>query len=71
LRTRVIPPEMRSRAFGSIRTMTNSLAPVAAIAAGFIVPLVGVPAIFGLVAAGWLATSVGLASVRDLRQSAA
>ena len=71
LRMRVIPPEMRSRAFGSIRTMTNSLAPVAAIAAGVIVPLVGVPAIFGLVAVGWLATAAGLASVRELRESVA
>jgi MFS family permease len=71
LRMRVIPPEMRSRAFGAIRTMTNSLSPVAAIAAGFIVPLVGVPAIFALVAAGWLATAAGLASVRQLRESVA
>lgn len=71
LRMRVIPPAMRSRAFGSIRTMTNALAPVAAAGAGLLVPLVGVPAIFGLVAAGWLATAVGLASVRELRESAA
>ncbi|MBM4408075.1 MAG: MFS transporter [Chloroflexi bacterium] len=71
IRMRVIPPEMRSRAFGSIRTMTNSLAPVAALTAGVIVPLVGVPAIFGIVAAGWIATGIGLASVRELRESAA
>ena len=36
-----------------------------------LVAIVGVPAIFGLVAVGWLATSAGLASVRDLRESVA
>lgn len=71
LRMRVIPPEMRSRAFGSIRTLTNALSPVAALAAGVLVPFVGVPAIFGLVGAGWLLTGLGLATVRDLRESTA
>lgn len=71
LRMRVIPAEMRSRAFGSIRTMTNSLSPVAAIAGGVLVPLVGVPAIFALIGAGWLVTALGLATVRELRESAA
>lgn len=71
LRMRVIPAPMRSRAFGSIRTMTNSLSPVAAIGAGVLVPLVGVPAIFALIGAAWIITSVGLASVRDLRESTA
>lgn len=69
LRMRVIPPELRSRAFGSIRTLTNALSPAAALGAGVLVPLVGVPAIFGLIAAGWLLTSAGLATVRDLRES--
>jgi MFS family permease len=71
LRMRVIPPELRSRAFGTIRTMTNSLAPAAAIAAGVLVPVIGVPAIFAFVAAGWVATSFGLASVKELRESIA
>lgn len=71
LRMRVIPPEMRSRAFGSIRTLTNSLSPVAALTAGVLVPFVGVPAIFGLIAVGWLLTSAGLATVRELRESVA
>ena len=71
LRMRVIPPELRSRAFGSIRTLTNSLSPVAALAAGVFVPVIGVPAIFGVIAIGWIATSLGLAGVRDLRRSAA
>jgi MFS family permease len=71
LRMRVIPPDMRSRAFGSIRTMTNSLSPAAALGAGVLVPLVGVPAIFALVSLGWIATAVGLAGVRDLRRSSA
>jgi MFS family permease len=71
LRMRVIPPDLRSRAFGSIRTLTNSLAPGAAIVAGVLVPFVGVPAIFALVGVGWIATSFGLATVRDLRESVA
>jgi hypothetical protein len=71
LRMRVIPAELRSRAFGSIRTMTNSLSPVAAIVAGVIVPIVGVPAVFALIGAGWIATAFGLATVRELRRSAA
>jgi hypothetical protein len=71
LRMRIIPPDMRSRAFGAIRTMTNSLAPVGAIAAGFLVPVIGVPAIFGLVGSWWIVTGIGLASVRDVRRSVA
>ena len=71
LRMRIIPPDMRSRAFGAIRTMTNSLAPVAAIAAGFLVPAIGVPAIFAYVGAGWVLTGFGLASVREVRRSVA
>ena len=71
LRMRIIPPDMRSRAFGAIRTMTNSLAPVAAIAAGFLVPAIGVPAIFAYVGAGWIVTGIGIASVREVRRSRA
>ncbi len=71
LRMRVIPPELRSRAFGSIRTMTNSLAPIAAIAAGGVIPFLGLQAVWVLIAAWWVATAVGLASVRELRQSVA
>ena len=71
LRMRIIPPEFRSRAFGSIRTMTNSLSPVAALGAGVVVPAVGVPMIFALIGAWWVVTSIGLAAVRDLRRSQA
>jgi MFS family permease len=71
LRMRVIPPALRSRAFGSIRTLTNVLSPVAALSAGLLVPLVGVPAIFGLIGAGWMLTGVGLATVGELRESVA
>ena len=71
LRMRIIPPEMRSRAFGSIRTLTNSLAPVAALRAGVAVPLVGVPGIFAVIGAWWIATAFGLATVRELRESVA
>ena len=71
LRMRVIPPQLRSRAFGSIRTLTNSLAPPAALAGGLLVPIIGVPAIFGVVGAGWIATGLALASVRELRDSRA
>jgi MFS family permease len=71
LRMRVIPPPLRSRAFGSIRTLTNCLSPVAAVGAGVLVPLVGVPAIFALIGAGWVLTAFGLATVRELRESVA
>jgi MFS family permease len=71
LRMRVIPAEMRSRAFGSIRTLTNALSPVAALAAGVFVPVIGVPAIFGVIALGWIGTAFGLGLVRDLRESVA
>ena len=71
LRMRVIPPELRSRAFASIRSLTNVLAPPAALAAGVFVPLIGVPAIFGLIALGWMGTAGGLATVRELRESVA
>lgn len=71
LRMRVIPPELRSRAFGSIRTMTNMLSPVAALSAGVLVPLVGVPAIFALIGAGWMLTGLGLGTVAELRESVA
>jgi len=71
LRMRVIPPALRSRAFGSIRTLTNILSPVAALSAGILVPLVGVPAIFGLIGAGWMVTGLGLATVTELRDSVA
>jgi MFS family permease len=69
LRMRVIPPQLRSRAFGSIRTMTNSLSPVGAIVAAGLVPALGINAIWVLIAAGWVATAVGLALVPDLRRS--
>ena len=71
LRMRVIPPEMRSRALRLDPDADQLLAPVAALSAGVLVPLVGVPAIFGLIALGWMATAVGLATVRELRESAA
>jgi MFS family permease len=71
LRMRVIPPAMRSRAFGSIRTLTNALSPVAALGAGMFVPVIGVPAIFGVLALGWIGTSLALASVPDLRRATA
>jgi MFS family permease len=71
LRMRVIPPALRSRAFGSIRTLTNVLSPVAALSAGLLVPLVGVPAIFALIGAGWMLTGLGLATVGELRESVA
>ena len=71
LRMRVIPPHLRSRAFGSIRTMTNSLAPFAALAAAGVLPAVGIAGVWILMAAWWVATSIGLATVRDLRQSRA
>ncbi len=71
LRMRVIPPALRSRAFGSIRTLTNILSPVAALSAGVLVPLIGVPAIFGLIGAGWMLTGLGLATVGELRESVA
>ena len=69
LRMRVIPPHLRSRAFGSIRTMTNSLAPFAALAAAGILPAVGIAGVWILITAWWVATAIGLAFVRDLRQS--
>jgi len=71
LRMRVIPPALRSRAFGSIRTLTNILSPAAALSAGILVPLVGVPAIFGLIGAGWMLTGIGLGTVAELRESVA
>lgn len=69
LRMRVIPPQLRSRAFGTIRTMTNSLSPVAALAAAGVLPAIGINGIWILIAAWWVATAVGLSLVRDLRVS--
>jgi hypothetical protein len=69
LRMRVIPPELRSRAFGSIRTMTNSVSPVGALAAGAVLPAIGIQGIWVLLAVGWIATAVGLSLVHDLRVS--
>ena len=69
LRMRVVPPELRSRAFGSIRTMTNSLSSVAALAAAGVLPAIGIQGVWVLVAAWWVATAIGLAFVRDLRLS--
>ena len=69
LRMRVIPPELRSRAFGSIRTMTNSLAPVAALFAAGLVPALGVDGMWVLIALGWVLTAVGLATAAELRRS--
>ena len=71
LRMRVIPPALRSRAFGSIRTLTNALSPIAALSAGVLVPLVGVPAIFALIGAGWMLTGISLGTVAELRESVA
>jgi MFS family permease len=71
LRMRVIPPELRSRAFGSIRTMTNSLSPFGALAAGGVLPAIGIGGVWVLIAAWWVATAVGLSLVRDLRLSRA
>ncbi len=69
LRMRVIPPELRSRAFGSIRTMTNSLAPIAALFAAGLVPALGVDGMWVLIAVGWVLTAVGLATAAELRRS--
>jgi MFS family permease len=69
LRMRVIPPSLRSRAFGSIRTMTNSLAPFAALAAAGVLPRIGIDGVWVLVAAWWVATGIGLALVGQLRAS--
>src|SRR5205085_3041701 len=48
LRMRVIPPALRSRAFGSIRTMTNSLSPVGALTAGALLPAIGIAGVWVL-----------------------
>jgi MFS family permease len=69
LRMRVIPPQLRSRAFGSIRTMTNSLSPIGALTAGAILPAIGIAGVWVLIAAWWVATAAGLSFVRDLRRS--
>lgn len=71
VRMRVIPPELRSRAFGAIRTMTNSLSPVAALAAAGVLPVIGIQGVWLLIAAWWVATAIGLALVRELRTSRA
>ena len=71
LRMRVIPAPLRSRAFGSIRTLTNSLAPVAALGAAGLVPAIGVPAIFAVIGGCWMLTGAWLASFGELRESVA
>jgi MFS family permease len=71
LRMRVIPPAVRSRAFGSIRTLTNSLSPFGALGAGAVLPAIGIAGVWILIAAWWAVTGVGLALVRELRQSRA
>jgi hypothetical protein len=71
LRMREIPPALRSRAFGSIRTMTNSLSPLGALGAGGVLPAIGIAGVWILIAAWWALTGVALASVRQLRASRA
>jgi MFS family permease len=71
LRMRVIPPAVRSRAFGSIRTLTNSLSPFGALGAGAVLPAIGIAGVWILIAAWWAVTGVALALVRELRQSRA
>jgi MFS family permease len=71
LRMRVIPPAVRSRAFGSIRTLTNSLSPFGALGAGAVLPAIGIAGVWILIAVWWALTGVGLALVRELRESRA
>jgi MFS family permease len=71
LRMRVIPPEVRSRAFGSIRTMTNSMSPLGALGAGALLPILGIDGVWIVIAVWWIVTAAALAVPGELRRSRA
>jgi len=48
LRMRIIPPELRGRAFALLRTLMQGTMPLAGVAAGLLLPIVGIPAMIGL-----------------------
>jgi len=70
LRMRIIPPDLRGRTFALLRTMMQGTVPLAGVAAGLLLPIVGIPAMIGL-----SALLIGLPGplgyqVRDLRRLA-
>ncbi len=70
LRMRIIPPDLRGRTFALLRTMMQGTVPLAGVAAGLLLPIVGIPAMIGL-----SALLIGLPGplgyqVRDLRRPA-
>ena len=71
LRMRLIPPELRGRSFALLRMLMQSGNPVGGMAAGLLVPLVGLPAT--VLATSFLALGPAAAGalVRPLRQARA
>ncbi len=48
LRMRIIPPDLRGRAFALLRTLMQGTVPLAGAATGLLLPVVGIPAMIGL-----------------------
>ena len=71
LRMQIIPEPLRGRTFALLRTLMQSAYPLGGAAAGWLLPLLGIPAMIGLSAL--LVGAPGLAGypVRELRQAGA